>query len=70
MIVFLLDGEERLYGDAPAHAEVMERYCSAHSKTRSVQRSWGCARHRRMNVPMHHAMVRQRALCTLCVATT
>lgn len=69
VIVFLLDGEERLYGDAPAHAEVMERYLLSPFEDQVCAVDRGDVQDiAGMNVPMHHAMVRQRAQRTLCVS--
>jgi nickel-dependent lactate racemase len=69
VIVFLLDGEERLYGDAPSHAEAMDRYLLSSFEDQVCAVDRGAIKDiAGMNVPMHHAMVRSRVQRTICVS--
>lgn len=68
VIVFLLDAREGLCGDAPAHESVVRQYIQlpfeeqkAAAERGEVQDLAG------LNVPMYHAMVRERAQRTICV---
>jgi len=68
VIIFLLDGEEGLCGDAPSHEETVRKYLlwSFEDQKAAVERGEvddlvG------LNVPMYHAMVRHRVARTICV---
>jgi len=68
IIIFLLDGEEGLCGDAPSHEETVRKYLlwSFEDQKAAVDRGEvedlvG------LNVPMYHAMVRHRVRKTICV---
>ena len=68
VIVFLLDGQEGLCGDAPSHEETVRKYLSwsfedqkAAAERGEVEDLVG------LNVPMYHATVRQRVKSTICV---
>jgi nickel-dependent lactate racemase len=68
VMIFLLDGTEGLCGDAPSHEETVRKYMlwSFEDQKAAVDRGEvhdlvG------LNVPMYHAMVRQRVQRTICV---
>jgi len=68
VIIFMLDGAEGLCGDAPSHEETVRKYLlwSFEDQKAAVDRGEvedlvG------LNVPMYHAMVRQRVAKTICV---
>ena len=68
VIIFMLDGTERLCGDAPSHEETVRKYLlwSFEDQKAAVERGEvedlvG------LNVPMYHATVRHRVKKTICV---
>lgn len=68
VLIFLLDGVERLCGDAPSHENAVRTYLplTFAEQVAAVQRGEvddivG------MNVPLYHAMVRDRVQRTICV---
>jgi nickel-dependent lactate racemase len=68
VIIFMLDGTERLCGDAPSHEETVRKYLlwsfedqKAAVKRGEVEDLVG------LNVPMYHATVRHRVKKTICV---
>jgi nickel-dependent lactate racemase len=68
IIIFLLDGEEGLCGDAPSHEETVRRYLAASFEEQVAAVEQGLVRDiAGLNVPMYHAMVRHRVTKTICV---
>ncbi len=68
VLIFLLDGSESLCGDAPSHDETVRTYLplSFVEQTAAVER--GEVRDIvGLNVPLYHAMVRDRVQRTICV---
>jgi len=68
VIIFLLDGEEGLCGDAPSHEETVRRFLAASFEDQLAAAEQGLVRDLAgLNVPMYHAMVRHRVTKTICV---
>ncbi len=68
VLIFLLDGAERLCGDAPSHDEVV-RTClplSVEEQIAAVE-CGAITDIVALNVPLYHAMVRHRVQRTICV---
>ncbi|HOT90002.1 MAG TPA: nickel-dependent lactate racemase [Anaerolineae bacterium] len=68
VLIFLLDGSERLCGDAPSHDEVVRAYLplSVEEQIAAVERG-AVTDIVALNVPLYHAMVRNRVQRTICV---
>ncbi len=68
VIIFLLDGEEGLCGDAPSHEETVRQFLSASFEEQLAAVEQGLVHDLAgLNVPMYHAMVRHRVSKTICV---
>lgn len=68
VLIFLLDGVERLCGDAPAHEDTV-RTClplTVAEQVAAVERG-AVSDLAGLNVPLYHAMVRDRVQRTICV---
>jgi nickel-dependent lactate racemase len=68
VIIFMLDGTERLCGDAPSHEETVRKYLlwSFEDQKAAVKRG-EVEDLVELNVPMYHATVRHRVEKTICV---
>lgn len=68
VIVFLLDGSEGLAGDAPVHEPTVRRYLPlSFAEQREAAESGQVLDVAGLNVPMYHAMLRDRVKRTICV---
>ncbi len=68
VLIFLLDGVERLCGDAPAHEDTVRTYLplTVAEQVAAVERG-AVDDLAGLNVPLYHAMVRDRVQRTICV---
>jgi len=68
VIVFLLDGKEGLCGDAPSHEETVRHYMNWSFEDQKAAVERGEVKDLvGLNVPMYHAMLRDRVRSTICV---
>jgi nickel-dependent lactate racemase len=68
VIVFLLDGAEGLCGDAPSHEETVRHYINWSFEDQRAAVERGEVKDLvGLNVPMYHAMLRDRVQSTICV---
>lgn len=68
VIIFLLDGEEGLCGDAPSHEETIRRYIlSSFEDIKAAVDRKEVTDIAGLNVPMYHSILRHR-VTTLCVS--
>ncbi len=69
VIIFMLDGAERLCGDAPSHEETVRKYLSWSFEDQKAAVERGEVEDLvGLNVPMYHATVCHRVKSTICVA--
>jgi nickel-dependent lactate racemase len=68
VIIFLLDGSEGLCGDAPSHEETVRHYMDWSFADQKAAVERGEVKDLvGLNVPMYHAMLRDRVRSTICV---
>ena len=68
MIILLLDGAEGLCGDAPSHEETVRHYMQWTFEDQKAAVERGEVKDLvGLNVPMYHAMLRDRVRSTICV---
>ena len=68
VLIFLLDGSERLCGDAPSHDKTVRQYLPlTYAEQMAAVERGEVDDLAGMNVPLYHSMVRDRVQKTICV---